>query len=78
MYWAQKLATQTEDVELARIFTPLAEQLTNEESQIVSDLDAVQGSTVDLQGYFFPAEDVVTNIMCPSETFNQILAEFAG
>lgn len=78
LYWAQKLAAQTEDTELSRIFTPLAEQLTNKESQIISDLDAVQGSTVDLQGYFFPAEEVVTNIMRPSQTFNQILAEFAG
>ena len=78
MYWSQKMAVQTQDVELARIFKPLAEKLTSAESQIVSDLDAVQGSTVDLQGYFFPTDEVVTSIMRPSTTFNQILADFAG
>ena len=78
MYWSQKMAVQTQDVELARIFKPLAEKLTSAESQIVSDLDAVQGSTVDLQGYFFPTDEVLTSIMRPSTTFNQILADFAG
>lgn len=78
MYWSQKMAAQTQDVELARIFKPLAEKLTSAESQIVSDLDAVQGSTVDLQGYFFPTDEVVTSIMRPSTTFNQILSDFAG
>ena len=78
LYWAQKLAAQKSDVELATIFTPLAEQLTRSEAGIISDLDAVQGASVDLKGYFYPADQVLTSIMRPSVTFNNILEDFAG
>ena len=76
MYWAQHLAAQSKDTELAESFASLAEALTNAELDIMSDLSAVQGASIDLQGYFFPADEVVQAIMRPSETFNQILAAF--
>ena len=76
MYWAQHLASQSSDVELAGRFASLAESLTNAESDIMSDLSGIQGSSVDLQGYFFPADEVVRAIMRPSQKFNQILADF--
>ena len=78
MYWAQHLASQSQDIELAESFASLAEALTNAESDIMADLSGVQGSSVDLQGYFFPADEVVQAIMRPSQTFNQILAEFVA
>ncbi len=78
MFWAQKLAAQTTDSELAERFAPLATQLTEAEETIMADLDAVQGSSVDLQGYFFPTDEVLTSIMRPSSTFNDILANFAN
>jgi len=78
MFWAQKLAAQTTDAELAERFAPLATQLTEAEETIMADLDAVQGASVDLQGYFFPTDEVLTSIMRPSSTFNDILANFAN
>jgi isocitrate dehydrogenase len=78
MYWAQQLANQSVDTELADIFTPLAENLTSSETEIMSELSGVQGASVDLQGYFFPADEVVESIMRPSQKFNQILTDFAG
>ena len=67
---------QSKDTELAESFASLAEALTNAELDIMSDLNGIQGSSIDLQGYFFPADEVVQAIMRPSETFNQILAAF--
>ena len=78
MYWAHQLASQSQDVELASSFAPLAEALTNSESDIMSDLSGVQGAPIHLQGYFFPSDDVVRSIMRPSQTFNQILADFTA
>ena len=76
MYWAQHLASQSKDIELASSFASLAEALTSSESDIMNDLSGVQGSPINLQGYFFPSDDVVRAVMRPSETFNQILTEF--
>ena len=78
MYWAQHLTSQNEDAELANSFASLAEALTNSESNIMADLSAVQGSPINLQGYFFPSDEVVREIMRPSQIFNQILAEFTA
>ena len=76
MYWAQHLASQNHDAELAKRFAPLAEALTSSESDIMTDLSEVQGSPVNLHGYFFPSDAVVQEIMRPSKKFNQILTEF--
>jgi isocitrate dehydrogenase len=73
MYWAQELAKQTDDPALAAKFTAIAEALTANETVIVDELNAVQGSPVDIGGYYFPDVDLVTAAMRPSATFNVII-----
>jgi isocitrate dehydrogenase len=73
MYWAQALAAQTEDAELAKRFAPLAKALTENEQKIVGELNAVQGHPVDIGGYFLPDRNKVNAIMRPSPTFNAVL-----
>ena len=74
MYWAQAMAAQTDDAELAAKFKPLADSLTANESKIVDELNAVQGQAVDIGGYYSTEEELVANAMRPSETFNSSLA----
>ena len=74
MYWAQELAAQTEDAELAAKFAPLAKSLTENEATIVEELKAVQGQPVDIGGYYKADSDKVKAVMRPSATFNAILA----
>jgi isocitrate dehydrogenase len=74
MYWAQALAAQTQDAELAQRFAALAKALTTNEQKIVDELNAVQGHPVDIGGYYFPDRKKVTEVMRPSETFNGALA----
>ena len=76
LYWAQELAAQTEDAELASVFAPLAEQLADSESASVSELAAVQGSAVDVGGYYRPDEALAQAAMRPSKTLNDALEEF--
>ncbi len=73
MYWAQALAAQTEDTELAAAFAPLAAALTSGEDQIVAELAAVQGSPCDVGGYYRPDDDLASAAMRPSATFNAAL-----
>lgn len=73
MYWAQALANQTEDAELAAKFTPIAKALTANENIIVEELIAVQGKSVDIKGYFNPNRDLTSKAMRPSATLNAIL-----
>ena len=73
MYWAQALAAQTEDTELAAAFAPLAAALTSGEDQIVAELAAVQGSPCDVGGYYRPNDDLASAAMRPSATFNAAL-----
>jgi isocitrate dehydrogenase len=74
LYWAQELAAQGEDAELAARFAPLAQRLADEEATIVAELDGAQGSPVDAGGYFHPDPDRVATAMRPSPTFNEALA----
>ncbi|MFM8765665.1 MAG: NADP-dependent isocitrate dehydrogenase [Spartobacteria bacterium] len=74
LYWAQALAAQNQDAELKKIFTPVAEALTANESKIVSELAAVQGSAIDVGGYYMPDDAKASIAMRPSATFNGILA----
>jgi isocitrate dehydrogenase len=74
-YWADELSRQTDDPELAARFAPLAAALAEHESAIVEELLAVQGSSVDIGGYYSPDPALVTAAMRPSETFNRILAD---
>lgn len=74
LYWAQELAKQTDDADLAKAFGPLAETLTAQESTIVDELIAVQGSPADIGGYYQPDPAKATAVMRPSQTFNQAIA----
>ncbi|MGJ9374159.1 NADP-dependent isocitrate dehydrogenase [Nesterenkonia sp. CF4.4] len=73
MYWAQELAKQTEDTELAQRFASVAEELTSKEEQILSELNGVQGEPVDLGGYYRPDEAKAFAAMRPSATLNSII-----
>jgi isocitrate dehydrogenase len=73
LYWVQELAKQTADAELAAAFAPLAEQLAANESTIVDELLAVQGSPVDIGGYYHPDHELVSQVMRPSATLNGIV-----
>ncbi|MET3604457.1 isocitrate dehydrogenase [Sphaerotilus sulfidivorans] len=73
MYWAQELAAQTEDAELAAKFAPLAERLTADEARIVEELNSVQGQPVDIGGYYKPDMAKTSAVMRPSATFNAAL-----
>ncbi|GHF23869.1 NADP-dependent isocitrate dehydrogenase [Streptomyces morookaense] len=77
LYWAQELAKQTDDAELAKAFAPLAEQLTANEQKIVEELNAVQGKPADIGGYYQPDPAKAAAVMRPSETFNQAVASLA-
>ncbi|MET9319657.1 NADP-dependent isocitrate dehydrogenase [Streptomyces sp. NPDC003038] len=74
LYWAQELARQTEDAELATAFEALATALGEQEQTIVAELIAVQGSPVDIGGYFRPDAVKAEAAMRPSATFNKALA----
>lgn len=73
LYWAQELAKQTKDPELAAAFAPIAEKLAANEETIVSELNAVQGSPVEIGGYYRPDEKLVEAVMRPSTTLNEIV-----
>ena len=60
MYWAAELAEQTEDQELADHFAGLAKALAESENAIVSELEAVQGDSVDIGGYYWPDREKTT------------------
>jgi len=77
LYWAQELAAQTEDAELAAAFAALAKTLAEQEQAIVAELIAVQGSPVEIGGYYQPNTAKATAIMRPSTTFNEALATLA-
>ncbi|MBK1831564.1 NADP-dependent isocitrate dehydrogenase [Verrucomicrobiaceae bacterium R5-34] len=74
LYWAEALAAQSDDAELAAAFAPIAKELSENESKIVEELIAVQGSPVDTKGYYQPDEAVTSDAMRPSETLNKVLA----
>ncbi|MFJ6789560.1 NADP-dependent isocitrate dehydrogenase [Streptomyces angustmyceticus] len=74
LYWAQELAKQTDDAQLAEAFAALAKTLTEHEQAIVDELIAVQGSPADIGGYFQPSVEKAAAVMRPSTTLNQALA----
>ncbi|MFC9490945.1 NADP-dependent isocitrate dehydrogenase, partial [Streptomyces hydrogenans] len=77
LYWAQELAAQTEDAELAKAFAPLAETLAANEQKIVDELNAVQGSPAEIGGYYQPDPAKAAAVMRPSATFNEAVASLA-
>ncbi|GGU96748.1 isocitrate dehydrogenase, NADP-dependent [Kitasatospora herbaricolor] len=74
LYWAQELAKQSDDAELAEAFSALAKTLTEQEQTIVAELIAVQGSATDLGGYYQPDPAKAAAVMRPSATFNEAVA----
>ncbi|MGC6444159.1 MAG: NADP-dependent isocitrate dehydrogenase [Rubripirellula sp.] len=77
MYWAQALATQDQDVELRDRFAPIAKQLVEQESIILDELNAAQGSAVDIGGYYQPDAGKVERAMRPSRTLNGVIDSLA-
>ncbi|MEU5595906.1 NADP-dependent isocitrate dehydrogenase [Streptomyces sp. NPDC020298] len=77
LYWAQELAKQTDDADLAKAFAAFAETLTAGEKAIVDELAAVQGSPADIGGYFQPEKAKADAIMRPSATWNEALASLS-
>ncbi len=73
LYWAQALAEQDDDKDLAATFKSVATQLASNERQIVDELNAAQGKAVDIWGYYHPDRARVSDVMCPSSTLNKII-----
>jgi isocitrate dehydrogenase len=78
LYWAQALAEQSDDSDLAAQFKPLADTLAENEEKVVEELNDVQGDAVDIGGYFRPDLEKVTAAMRPSETLNDALASLSA
>jgi isocitrate dehydrogenase len=73
MYWAQALSEQDDDAELKALFTPVAQQLADNEAKIVAELNEVQGKPVDIGGYYRPDREITTRVMRPSARLNTII-----
>ena len=74
MYWAKELASQNKNTELKIQFTPVAKSLMENENRIINELKSVQGTPVNLQGYYLPNEDMVISEMRISKILKSILA----
>jgi isocitrate dehydrogenase len=74
LFWAEELAAQDDDADLAAAFAQLAQSLRNQEDTINEELLAVQGSPVDLGGYYRPDDDKATAVMRPSATLREVLS----
>ena len=73
LYWAEALASQSQDADLATHFQPIAKALGEKQDAILSELAAVQGSAADLGGYFHPDREKLARVMRPSKTLNEII-----
>ena len=73
LYWAEALAAQDQDSDLAAHFAPIAEALSSNEAKIVAELAAVQGGAADLGGYYHTDEAKTAAVMRPSATLNRII-----
>jgi isocitrate dehydrogenase len=74
LYWAQELANQSDDSDLAAAFKGLAETLSAQQDTIVEELNGVQGQPADIGGYYRPDAEKAAAVMRPSKTFNEALA----
>ena len=73
MYWAEALAAQTADAEMAAVFAPVAEAMEQNEAKINDELIAAQGKTQDVAGYYHPDASKAYAAMRPSPTLNRII-----
>ena len=78
LFWAEELAKQTDDAELAERFNALASTLREQERTIADELIAVQGSPADIGGYYRPDDEKASAVMRPSPTFNAALESLAS
>ena len=78
MYWAQALADQTQDKELAATFAPIAEALAANEAKINDELISVQGAAVNIDGYYSTDREKTYAAMRPSNTLNEIIDGMKG
>lgn len=72
-YWAEALAQQSDDAELAAEFAPVAEKLVANEQAIIAELNEAQGIAGDLGGYYLPVFEKASALMRPSKTLNDII-----
>ena len=75
-YWAEALANQDKNIALKNRFAPIAKELAENTDKIVNELNAAQGSSLDIKGYYFPNEELTSKEMRPSTTLNTILNRF--
>ncbi|MBD2764531.1 NADP-dependent isocitrate dehydrogenase [Kocuria sp. cx-455] len=73
LFWAEELAQQTEDPELAKAFEKVASELRTNEDTILKELLKVQGSPADIGGYYWPSNEKASHVMRPSATLNTIV-----
>ena len=73
LFWAEALAAQSDDAELAEVFGPIAKDLRDNAETIDSELVDAQGNAADLGGYYWPDEEKTSAVMRPSATFNKII-----
>tara|TARA_Y100001949_G_scaffold93462_1_gene78942 strand:- start:1025 stop:3244 length:2220 start_codon:yes stop_codon:yes gene_type:complete len=78
LWWADAMANQDENSELASLFAPLAVALANAEETILQDLIDCQGVPMDIGGYYFPDSAMASQAMRPSATFNSIIDRFSS
>ena len=74
MYWAEALAAQSEDAELARHFASAATAMGENEARIVAELNSAQGVAMEVGGYYKPDPELAAAAMRPSATLNEIIA----
>ncbi|MCT1526884.1 NADP-dependent isocitrate dehydrogenase [Sphingobacterium hotanense] len=76
LYWAEALAAQTKDAELAKTFGELANALSSNEAKINEELIAAQGKAQNIEGYYFPNDELASKAMRPSATLNEAIDSF--
>lgn len=74
LYWAETLANQTKDAELAAQFTPLAKTLAENEAKINEELIGAQGKVQNIGGYYFPNDELASKALRPSAILNDAIA----
>ncbi|WJG11075.1 NADP-dependent isocitrate dehydrogenase [Aliiglaciecola sp. LCG003] len=74
LYWAEELMNQSSDAELSTYFADIHKKLSDNEKQIIAEIDATQSQPAEIGGYYYPDEALLTKAMCPSQTLNQIIA----
>ncbi len=73
LYWAQALAEQTDDEVMQSHFSKLAQELSENEAKIVEEFNSAQGKPVELGGYYFADEALLSQIMRPSGSLNKLI-----